>query len=312
MYNKFKNCLLKPSLISQYVDEKIGKVVLYFLFLALIYTLPNIVSITSFHKIERNTLNQIVDGFKQSEDIDYQLIKVDEKIKLIPKKVDTKGQYVVIDNFASSYPLVLLFCYTKDNLVNLELPSKLVGKPAIYMSFYEEGLEIQIAKYQGIESKIPVDVQQLTNNEILDRSIIKTTYDKLGVSEFDFTITRGNTNLFGNKVNDFLMTIYNKHKVAILATLIPSTYIRGIIQFLFDALILSILIKILYSQYNIRFGKIYQLVILTYTPRVIFNILSIFWNNIFMFILGEIISVIYLLIAMRFYAMNQIIKNIKE
>lgn len=312
MYTKFKNCLLKPSLISQYVDEKMGRALLYFLFLALIYTLPNIVSITSFHKIERSTLNQIVDSFKQSEDIDYQLVKVDEKIKLVPKKVDPKGQYVVIDNFAGAYPLVLLFCYSRENLSGLELPSKLVGKPALYMFFYEDGIEMQIAKYQGIEPNVKGDIQQLGNHTISNTSVIKTTYDKLGASELDFTITRENSILFGERINTFIMSIYNKHKVAILATVLPSTYLRGVLQFLLDALILTILIRILYSQYHIRFGKIYRLVILTYTPRVIFNILSIFWNNIFMFILGEIISVIYLLIAMRFYAVNQILKNTKE
>lgn len=312
MYTKFKNCLLKPSLICQYVDEKIGKALLYFLLLALIYTLPNIVSITSFSRIERSTLDNIVDSFEQSEDIEYQLVKVDESIKLVPKKMDIKGQYVVVDNFVNNYPLVLLFCYSKKNINNIELPSELVGKSALFMTLYEDGIEMFVAKYSGIEPKNQGNIQDLSNQSITDNALIKVTYDKLGASELDFTITRENTNLFGRRINDFLMSIYNKHKVIILATLIPSTYISGIIQFLIDALILSILIKILYSQYGIKFGKIYHLVILTYTPRVIFNILSIFWNNLFMFILGEIISVIYLLIAMKFYSINQMLKNNKE
>lgn len=312
MYTKFKNCLLKPSLICQYVDEKIGKALLYFLFLALIYTLPNIVSITSFSRVERSTLNQIVDSFEESEDINYQLLNVDGKIKLVPKKIDTKEQFVLIKNFVNNYPLVLLFCPSKENVTNVELPSELVGKSALYMAFYEDELEVFVATYQGIEPKPQGNIQKLASKNISSNALIKLTYDKLGVSELDLTITRENTNLFGRKINDFIMSIYNKHKVVILATLIPSTYIKGIIQFLVDALILSILIKILYGQYGIKFGKIYHLVILTYTPRVIFNILSIFWNNLFMFILGEIISVIYLLIAMKFYSFNQMLKNKKE
>lgn len=312
MYTKFKNCLLKPSLICQYVDEKIGKALLYFLFLALIYTLPNIVSITSFSRVERSTLNQIVDSFEESEDINYQLLNVDGKIKLVSKKIDDKEQFVLIKNFVNNYPLVLLFCSSKENLNNLELPSELVGKSALYMAFYEDELEVFVAAYQGIEPKPQGNIQKLASKNISSNALIKLTYDKVGASELDFTITRENTNLFGRKINDFIMSIYNKHKVIILSTLIPSTYIRGIIQFLIDALILSVLIKILYSQYGIKFGKIYHLVILTYTPRVIFNILSIFWNNLFMFILGEIISIIYLLIAMKFYSINQMLKNNKE
>ena len=40
MYTKFKECLLKPSKIGKYVDDKMSKTILYFILLLLIYILP--------------------------------------------------------------------------------------------------------------------------------------------------------------------------------------------------------------------------------------------------------------------------------
>jgi hypothetical protein len=307
MYNKFKNCLLKPSQIYEYVDETFWKMLIYFLILTLIYVLPNIASITSFRKVGNNTLTQIVNGFEKSEDIHYQLINVEGDIKLIPKKIDYKPQVVYLEKFIENYDVVLLFHLRATNIENYQLPNELVGKTALYFAFYEDSVEVYFAQYQGIFVNGDGGIQQMSNT--LSKNLYKTSYEKLGVSEIDFTITRENTTTFSRKINDLIMSVYNHHKVAILFSIVPMIYVMGIIQFLIDALILALLVKLLYSQYGLKFGKIFKLVILTYTPRVIFNILSIFWSNMFMFILGEIISVVYLLIAMRYYAMSQMIEK---
>lgn len=307
MYNKFKNCLLKPSQIYEYVDETFWKTLIYFLILTLIYVLPNIASITSFRKVGNNTLTQIVNGFEKSEDIHYQLINVEGDIKLIPKKIDYKPQVVYLEKFIENYDVVLLFHLRATNIENYQLPNELVGKTALYFAFYEDSVEVYFAQYQGIFINGDGGIQQMSNT--LSKNLYKTSYEKLGVSEIDFTITRENTAIFSRKINDLIMSVYNHHKVAILFSIVPMIYVMGIIQFLIDALILALLVKLLYSQYGLKFGKIFKLVILTYTPRVIFNILSIFWSNMFMFILGEIISVVYLLIAMRYYAMSQMIEK---
>lgn len=307
MYNKFKNCLLKPSQIYEYVDETFWKTLIYFLILTLIYVLPNIASITSFRKVGNNTLTQIVNGFEKSEDIHYQLINVEGDIKLIPKKIDYKPQVVYLEKFIENYDVVLLFHLRATNIENYQLPNELVGKTALYFAFYEDSVEVYFAQYQGIFVNGDGGIQQMSNT--LSKNLYKTSYEKLGVSEIDFTITRENTTIFSRKINDLIMSVYNHHKVAILFSIVPMIYVMGIIQFLIDALILALLVKLLYSQYGLKFGKIFKLVILTYTPRVIFNILSIFWSNMFMFILGEIISVVYLLIAMRYYAMSQMIEK---
>ena len=54
MYNKFKDCLIKPSKIYKYVDQKFGKKLLYFLLLVLIYVLPNIMTLTTFNGLNQN------------------------------------------------------------------------------------------------------------------------------------------------------------------------------------------------------------------------------------------------------------------
>lgn len=307
MYNKFKNCLLKPSQIYKYVDETFWKTLLYFLILTLIYVLPNIASVTSFRKVDNQTLTQIVNGFEKSESIHYQLANVDGNIKLISKKIENRPQAVYLEKGIENYDVVLLFSLRATNIENYHLPDELVGKTAIYLAFYENGVELYLAQYNGILVNNNGGIQQLATST--GQKLYQTSYEKLGISEIDFEITRTNPSLFSRKINDCIMSIYQHHKVAILCSVIPMIYIMGIVQFLIDALLLAFLVKILYSQYGLKFGKIFKLVILTYTPRVIFNILSIFWSNIFMFILGEIISVIYLLIAMRYYSMHQMLEK---
>ena len=247
MYNKFKNCLLKPSQIYEYVDETFWKMLIYFLILTLIYVLPNIASITSFRKVGNNTLTQIVNGFEKSEDIHYQLINVEGDIKLIPKKIDYKPQVVYLEKFIENYDVVLLFHLRATNIENYQLPNELVGKTALYFAFYEDSVEVYFAQYQGIFVNGDGGIQQMSNT--LSKNLYKTSYEKLGVSEIDFTITRENTTTFSRKINDLIMSVYNHHKVAILFSIVPMIYVMGIIQFLIDALILALLVKLLYSQY---------------------------------------------------------------
>ena len=60
MYTKFKECLLKPSKIGKYVDDKMSKTILYFILLLLIYIIPTFVSLISVKKIPTYYTNVIV------------------------------------------------------------------------------------------------------------------------------------------------------------------------------------------------------------------------------------------------------------
>ncbi len=311
MYNKFKNCLLKPSKIFKYIDEKFWKSLVYFLLLALIYVLPNIVSITRFSGVDKYTLNKIVTGFAKSEDIDYQLIKENDHITLVPKKNEYKPQCVHLESIYRGLDIVLLFNMQNVSINNYQIPNDLVGKVALYLEFSEEEISFYTAVYKGVQFDNDGGIQKLSKRS--NNSFYTTKYDNIGFGEMDFTITRGNMNLFSNKINDFIMTVYNNNKVAIFCGYLPTIYISGIIRFLLDALLLAFLVKIMYFKYGLKFNKIFKIVILTYTPRVIFNILSIFWASLMMYIIGEIISVIYLLIAINSYSIQQIIdKNRKQ
>lgn len=312
MYNKFKNCLIKPSKIYQYVDEKFGKALIYFLLLTLIYVLPNIVSITSFKKLDNTMLTTITNSFEKSETINYQIQKIEDEMVLVSTMNNPTPQSVRLENFMNGYDLVLLFSLEKEELTRYNIDNSLVGKSAFYLLFQQDGVELFFAQYYGNPPLGNGGIQKLSSAQSYtspQKSLVKKSYEKLGVTEMNFAISRQNSIVFSREINHFIMSIYQHHKVAILFVAIPSIYIVGAIQFLLDALILTLLVKLLYSQYGLKFGKIFKIIVLTYTPRVIFNILSIFWSNMFMYIFGEIISVVYLLIAMKYYSINQKFEN---
>ena len=73
MYKKFKDCLLKPSRISNYLDDSKGKTLLFFILLLFIYILPSLVSIISVNKMPSTYSNYITESFKNSEKINYEL-----------------------------------------------------------------------------------------------------------------------------------------------------------------------------------------------------------------------------------------------
>lgn len=305
MYNKFKNCLLKPSKIYQYVDQKFGKKLLYFLLLVLIYVLPNIMSLTTFEGLSQSQQDSITNSFATSEQINYALIKnEDASITLEKTKNNATPQYVYVEDFNGS-SFVMLFSNDQVELTEYQLPNEMVGKTLVFLQFTREYVRLFVSSYEGKSYHFNDGIQKVGS---LKKSYqaLQVTYDKLGVLPIDFGTANINKTDFARKINELIVTCYNKNKALILLVTYPIAYVLGIISFLFEALILAIIVKLLYYRIGIPFKKIFSLIILTYTPRVVFNVLSIFWSSALIYILGEAISVIYLLISIRFYALQQI------
>ena len=100
--------------------------------------------------------------------------------------------------------------------------------------------------------------------------------------------------------------MYQKNLALILLIGIPYILISGILSLLVEVLVLALLIKILYGRFNVHFGAICKIVILAYTPRVIFNLLSIFWSSIIMYFIGQFLTIIYVTIALRYLSLIHI------
>lgn len=309
MYNKFKDCLIKPSKIYKYVDQKFGKKLLYFLLLVLIYVLPNIMTLTTFNGLNQNQQDSITNSFASSETINYALVKnEDSSITLEMTKNNATPQYVYVKDFNGS-SFVMLFSNEEIALTEYQLPNEMVGKSLIFLQFTKDHARLFVSTYEGKKYHFDDGKQNVASLK-MNYQAMKITYDKLGAVPIDFGGVSSNKTSFARKINELVVSCYNKNKTLILLTTCPITYLVGIINFLLEALIFAVVVKLLYYKMGLPFKKIFSLIVLTYTPRVVFNVLSIFWSSAIIYILGEVISVIYLLIAIRYYALQQLANSI--
>lgn len=304
MYKKFKDCLLKPSRIGFYLEEKFSRTIIYFLLLLLIYSLPTITSLYSIKEMPQEYSNVIIEKFNGHEEITYKI----ENGKLISTIDNPKPQYVNLGNMNSvNADIITLFNLTDDfDITKFNFDSSLVGKNVLIITFRSEKLLVNMGQvYEGNNSD---EVELLSSTE--NASTIEFTYEELGAINIDFTKARYNKTAFKKELDDLYYDIFQKNKAVILASSISFSIMANAISMILEILILALLIKVLYSRFAVKYSKICQIVLLAYTPQVVFNLLSIFWSSIFMYLLGQFLTIIYITIAIRYYSLNNIVKNI--
>lgn len=308
MYKKFKECLLKPSRIGLYVDDKIFKTILYFLLLLVVYILPSVVSLASTKEMPEEYANAIVESFANAEQVPYKI----EDSKLVTTKDNVTTKYVVVGTLSGLDTLVIFgFDLSKEsNLDNFNFDTSLIGKSILLVTFSAEKVFINGGVLELTSSNNTFNnFEQLstTTNESMAFS-----YEELGIKKIDFSIARYNKTSFKEELNKLYLGIFTKNKVLILTSGISFIIFGSALSMLFEMLLLALLIKILYSKFEISYKNLCKIVILAYTPQVVFNLLSIFWSNAFMYLLGQILTVIYIMIGMRSYSANQLVKNLGD
>lgn len=306
MYKKFKNCLLHPKSIYQYVDDRFSKMFLYFLLLIVIYALPQLVSTIGFHHLPNETLQQVASDFEKSGKIEYQFEKIDGQIQLVSTQDLAKPQYVQLNSYIFSfYPIVLLFYEEPTSLEKYQLPKDLEGKDCCYIEFTKNQVSLSIQTYNPNQE----GRQMVSRQTGFKWQISEMTYEKLGVGTLDLRLAYENKTIFAEACNTFLMGIYHKYKPLFLTTGIIRVLIISILSTLFEILILTVIVQFLYRKMDISFGNVYKIIILCYTPRVILNTFSMLWSSIWLYLIGEFISVVYLLITIRYYSLHQMMKK---
>ncbi len=310
MYTKFKECLLKPSKIGKYVDDKMSKTILYFILLLLIYILPSFVSLISVKQMPTDYSNVIVESFAKSSSINYKLENVNGKLNLNKTIDDAQPQYVEIGTIVG-IDMNILFLFNTNESIDLnsyDFSSDLMNKNVILFTFAKEGMYISMGTLK-LSNGSTDKTQELANTS---NKQLYYSYEKLGLSEIDFSVASSNKTTFRNYLDNSYISMYQKNLALILLIGIPYILISGILSLLVEVLVLALLIKILYGRFNVHFGAICKIVILAYTPRVIFNLLSIFWSSIIMYFIGQFLTIIYVTIALRYYIIKNIGTNISN
>ena len=302
MYTKFKECLLKPSKIGKYVDDKMSKTILYFILLLLIYILPSFVSLISVKQMPTDYSNVIVESFAKSSSINYKLENVNGKLNLNKTIDDAQPQYVEIGTIVGIDMNILVLFNTNESidLNSYDFSSDLMNKNVILFTFAKEGMYISMGTLK-LSNGSTDKTQELANTS---NKQLYYSYEKLGLSEIDFSVASSNKTTFRNYLDNSYISMYQKNLALIL--------LIGIPYILVEVLVLALLIKILYGRFNVHFGAICKIVILAYTPRVIFNLLSIFWSSIIMYFIGQFLTIIYVTIALRYYIIKNIGTNISN
>lgn len=310
MYTKFKECLLKPSKIGKYVDDKMSKTILYFILLLLIYILPSFVSLISVKQMPTDYSNVIVESFAKSSSINYKLENVNGKLNLNKTIDDAQPQYVEIGTIVGIDMNILVLFNTNESidLNSYDFSSDLMNKNVILFTFAKEGMYISMGTLK-LSNGSTDKTQELANTSNKQQYY---SYEKLGLSEIDFSVASSNKTTFRNYLDNSYISMYQKNLALILLIGIPYILISGILSLLVEVLVLALLIKILYGRFNVHFGAICKIVILAYTPRVIFNLLSIFWSSIIMYFIGQFLTIIYVTIALRYYIIKNIGTNISN
>ena len=310
MYTKFKECLLKPSKIGKYVDDKMSKTILYFILLLLIYILPSFVSLISVKQMPTDYSNVIVESFAKSSSFNYKLENVNGKLNLNKTIDDAQPQYVEIGTIVGIDMNILVLFNTNESieLNSYDFSSDLMNKNVILFTFAKEGMYISMGTLK-LSNGSTDKTQELANTS---NKQLYYSYEKLGLSEIDFSVASSNKTTFRNYLDNSYISMYQKNLALILLIGIPYILISGILSLLVEVLVLALLIKILYGRFNVHFGAICKIVILAYTPRVIFNLLSIFWSSIIMYFIGQFLTIIYVTIALRYYIIKNIGTNISN
>ena len=310
MYTKFKECLLKPSKIGKYVDDKMSKTILYFILLLLIYILPSFVSLISVKQMSTDYSNVIVESFAKSSSINYKLENVNGKLNLNKTIDDAQPQYVEIGTIVGIDMNILVLFNTNESidLNSYDFSSDLMNKNVILFTFAKEGMYISMGTLK-LSNGSTDKTQELANTS---NKQLYYSYEKLGLSEIDFSVASSNKTTFRNYLDNSYISMYQKNLALILLIGIPYILISGILSLLVEVLVLALLIKILYGRFHVHFGAICKIVILAYTPRVIFNLLSIFWSSIIMYFIGQFLTIIYVTIALRYYIIKNIGTNISN
>lgn len=278
MYKRYKASILKPSLIPLYINKKFISII-YFLLLGLIYILPNLVYVISTGGIDNSYFIDIVDELR-GEEINYSIM--DNTLN----DVDGKGE---IKSF-STESIQVSFTPIKETDFETDLRDnfKEIGafSEAPIKLILTEKRVIGLFSYQGV---------------LIDLNL--GTYDEFEIDGFSLINTKSEKEL--NSFSGLLHGIHDKYKTIIILVTIPSLILGGIIALALTLLIPSFVLYIFNRGLGVKFGKIYHMAIYAFTIYILGSTVLFLYATTFVTLIFEIISFVYLSIAMRSYVIHK-------
>ncbi len=279
MYKRYKAAILKPSSIPLYINKKLIST-LYFLLLGLIYILPNLIYVVSTGGIDNSYFINIVDTIR-GEEVNY-------------KVIDNTLSGVDINNVAeiksfSTESIQISFTPITEGMLEGDLSQvykeiSSFSDAQIKLVLTEKSV-IGLFDYQGF---------------LLDINL--GTYTEFNIGDINLSNTNSEVEL--NNFSKLLHGIHDKYKTIIILVTIPSLIIGGLAGLALTLLIPSFVLYIFNRGFGVKFGKIYHMSIYAFTIYILASTVLFMYVTSLITLIFEIISFVYLSIAMRSYAIN--------
>lgn len=279
MYQRLKACLLFPKRLSNYVNDKIGIVLIYLLIFSLLYMLPFISVISN---VNSSIKSMFRDALNKSEVIEYKI----EEGKLVDIGGNNKTHYLSLTNSdEKTYNTYLVIGNTIDlNEIGLKDLVLIIhmDHDGIYL------LTTQVnQKFKLLEYNKNVDLSKLYDDDH------QTFVDLLS----------------------YVDTYIETNKGILYGVGIPILFIYSAMQLLITALMSAVILYLVYSKYQIKFKYMYKLSLYSQLPTIIGFLFSIIFasslgslfNNI-----GFIVSTIFVVIALNELIKKNILQQIQE
>lgn len=276
----FVDSLIRPKRIGDHIKSK-TKTILYFLFLVILFVLPNIVFVFTTGGIDKTDINSIIESINSEDTIPYEIINNE----LVYNGI---GDEKAVLTKTNSTQISVLFTSLSDNELSKAFSSALTTKTDLMSSPI-----ILIFSKNGISLGMGISNATFSSFKNL------TTYEKINCDNLNFsTISTIDTQ---NKLRTIFLSLVEEYKSTLIALLVPGLIIGGIINLLILIFIPTLICYIFNRGLNIKFGTIFKLAIYSFTPFVFATLISLGNSGSILAMIFEFVSLIYLFISMSSY-----------
>jgi len=260
-FKKIKIGLTSPKQISQFRNEKIGKTILYFLFLALIALIPTTIDIAKISSLEPFLKNEIKNYFSDAGGADC----VITNYELVCQT--TEPTIVILENYQ---PLVIVFDASNDYSTKSGETAFVFREKGVFIE--QGGLSFEALKYADDEGFEGLDFNNSSNRND------NTFWDA-----------------FFLRVDNYIAN--NKMQIAVIG--ITAAFFTLGLDVLVTLLFMTALLFMLNSVYRIKFSELFRTTTYAMTPYVFVQLVAILLNATILVYVGMILTGIYAITAVR-------------
>ena len=282
MYQRFKDCLLRPRNIADYIKEPKKKTIIYTVILLIVYVVPFLLIALLSNSAATSLSTSVSDDFINADQINYQI----SDGKLVSITGDNKPQYIKTEIIIEqAYKLNALYVFdltgeAYKDILEVDASSYLV------LLFTENEFRIEkiTVTKEGNSNGPSMEIDfGLTGNSEKDYRLVKYTYEELEITNIDFSSNKDVNKVdFKNEVATIVHSIYSKLKLKLLPIIIVCVLALAIGSYFISVLFITLLFKLLYRYLQVDFGIVFKSTLLCSTPYVICSILALLTNITFL------------------------------